>query len=51
MKSAVAIIFSLANAAMLFWRIREEDSALALRQAIRADGDDGGEAPWQRPLM
>ena len=28
----VAIIFSIANAAMLFWRIREEDSALALRR-------------------
>lgn len=27
----VAIIFSIANAAMLFWRIREEDAALALR--------------------
>ena len=28
----VAIVFSLANAAMLYWRIREEETALALRR-------------------
>ena len=31
---AVAIFFSIANAAMLFWRIREEDAALAPRRIL-----------------
>ncbi|HXR95176.1 MAG TPA: isoprenylcysteine carboxylmethyltransferase family protein [Rhizomicrobium sp.] len=31
---AVAIFFSLANAAILFWRIREEDAALAPRRDL-----------------
>jgi methyltransferase len=31
---AVAIVFSILNAAMLFWRIREEDSALANRRVL-----------------
>jgi methyltransferase len=31
-ETLVAIIFFTANAAMLFWRIREEDAALALRR-------------------
>jgi methyltransferase len=30
----VAIVFSIANAAMLFWRIREEDAALRLRREL-----------------
>jgi methyltransferase len=31
---AVAIIFSIANAAMLYWRIREEEAALAARREL-----------------
>jgi methyltransferase len=31
---AVAIIFSIVNAAVLFWRIREEDAALSLRRDL-----------------
>ena len=31
---AVAILFSVANAAMLFWRIREEEGALASRRGL-----------------
>jgi methyltransferase len=30
----VAVAFSVLNAAMLFWRIREEDAALDLRRAV-----------------
>ena len=30
----VAIVFSIANAAMLFWRIREEDAALLSRREL-----------------
>ena len=30
----VAIFFSLANAAMLFWRIREEETGLAARRNL-----------------
>jgi len=30
---AVAIVFALANAAVLFWRIRQEETALAARRA------------------
>jgi len=33
-ETMVAIIFSLANAAILFWRIREEDAALAPRRNL-----------------
>jgi len=32
----VAAIFSLLNAMLLFWRIREEESALAPRRALDA---------------
>ena len=31
---AVAIFFSIANAAMLYWRIREEEAALAARREL-----------------
>lgn len=37
----VAVIFSLANAAMLSWRIREEDRALSHRRSLLADGMGG----------
>jgi isoprenylcysteine carboxyl methyltransferase (ICMT) family protein YpbQ len=33
-ETLVAIFFSLANAAILFWRIREEDAALAPRRDL-----------------
>ena len=33
-ETSVAIFFSLANAAILFWRIREEDAALAPRRDL-----------------
>lgn len=33
-ETSVAIFFSLANAAILFWRIREEDTALAPRRNL-----------------
>jgi methyltransferase len=33
-ETAVAIFFSLANAAILFWRIREEDAGLAARREL-----------------
>mgnify|MGYP001548973223 CR=1 FL=1 len=34
----VAAIFSILNAAALYWRIREEDAALAPRRALPANG-------------
>ncbi len=37
----VALIFSLANAAVLSWRIRQEDRALSPRRSLLADGGGG----------
>ena len=39
----IALIFSLANAAILSWRIRVEDRALSARRARAADGVAGGD--------
>ena len=37
----VALIFSLANAAILSWRIRQEDRALSTRRLVVTNGSDG----------
>jgi isoprenylcysteine carboxyl methyltransferase (ICMT) family protein YpbQ len=37
----IALVFSLANAAILSWRIRAEDRALSPRRSLLVDGGGG----------